>query len=751
MKRFFSKDAKKGNEQIKYVTQNLVTSSSKFSDAVDLMTLLLQDDATKAEASAAGWLDLLVAGLDSVNDLQLISIIWAVDKLSRQDNMKKELIKNGTYGKLSKALIRLTGKLTGEAELESLVTPFRNILCRGNDIREITLKQCPELFDFMASILVGPKSYSIQCAGIILMLAGFSPKSAHINKAYTEAIIPALANASVLLKGMAFDCLMEAAAADNARSILVSLGTKDLLQTYVGTPGYAFISCLILGLLAATDSPGDRSQDAIPTPQIVIDRIVSTLKNFCTEGMYDISTVRPFAAECKLILAALSSLATNESNLKALKTANVVSVLIELSQKRKTDLLQENLETLEQLARAMWVLAFDEECKQQLNSSNVISLFQSIKVDSASTKRALDGLIFTLKDNVDSVVSTDKKGHVMISYCWAQKDRMRELSLKLKSKGIPIWIDVDQMEGSVLEAMANAVESASVVIIGLSSQYKESQACRTEAEYAYKLKKEVIFVMAEDDYVPKGWLGILLGNKLWYNPFTNSGSLEAGVQELVKLISRFKPNISAAPTPPIHSNSLASLNSSSFMGLPDYYNTTTVPKIPENKEPLTPEMMSSKEKIADWDLEKVCRWLRMVKMDELLTGFCSHGFNGKTLVMLAEIEDINAFVKVLDPLKIDKMALALDLRYHLSGLFSKKKENIANWSTQQVSEWLSNNLPELKLHQSESEKWNGEVLLALFASLKQNEKAYHVFCEKVGVIYPFLKTKFFVRISFLLS
>lgn len=64
---------------------------------------------------------------------------------------------------------------------------------------------------------------------------------------------------------------------------------------------------------------------------------------------------------------------------------------------------------------------------------------------------------------------------------------------------------------SVLEKMAEAIEDSEVVIVGISSAYKDSQACRTEANYAYTLKKNIVFVQAEDGYRPKGWLGALLG------------------------------------------------------------------------------------------------------------------------------------------------------------------------------------------------------------------------------------------------
>ena len=42
-----------------------------------------------------------------------------------------------------------------------------------------------------------------------------------------------------------------------------------------------------------------------------------------------------------------------------------------------------------------------------------------------------------------------------------------------------MWMDVDEMSGSTLEAMASAVENASVVLICACEKYKESPNCRT--------------------------------------------------------------------------------------------------------------------------------------------------------------------------------------------------------------------------------------------------------------------------------
>ncbi|MGH0147470.1 UNVERIFIED_CONTAM: hypothetical protein FKN15_010567 [Acipenser sinensis] len=50
---------------------------------------------------------------------------------------------------------------------------------------------------------------------------------------------------------------------------------------------------------------------------------------------------------------------------------------------------------------------------------------------------------------------------------------------KIKSVGIKVWMDVEHMAGSTLQAMAEAVEKAYVVVICISPKYKESPNCRT--------------------------------------------------------------------------------------------------------------------------------------------------------------------------------------------------------------------------------------------------------------------------------
>lgn len=73
------------------------------------------------------------------------------------------------------------------------------------------------------------------------------------------------------------------------------------------------------------------------------------------------------------------------------------------------------------------------------------------------------------------------------------------------------------MHGNINDRMAEAIESCSAVMVCLSSKYKLSANCRMEAEYSNTQKKPIIPLMAEENYRPDGWLGLIISGKLWYD------------------------------------------------------------------------------------------------------------------------------------------------------------------------------------------------------------------------------------------
>eukprot|EP00042_Codosiga_hollandica_P034558 m.242275 g.242275 ORF g.242275 m.242275 type:complete len:747 (-) comp54439_c0_seq1:151-2391(-) len=140
--------------------------------------------------------------------------------------------------------------------------------------------------------------------------------------------------------------------------------------------------------------------------------------------------------------------------------------------------------------------------------------------------------------------------HIMLSYPWKYQPLFLWLKKLLEERGYQVWMDVDQMSSSVLAAMASAVENSSLVIYCLSTAYKESEACRTEGEYAYNLRKPMIPVKTEAKYRPDGWLGALTGNKLYFD-FANPTAHQEKAEQLLKEIERHGiPRGSVGGSPP---------------------------------------------------------------------------------------------------------------------------------------------------------------------------------------------------------
>ena len=128
--------------------------------------------------------------------------------------------------------------------------------------------------------------------------------------------------------------------------------------------------------------------------------------------------------------------------------------------------------------------------------------------------------------------------HVMLSYNWDHQDVVKRINSALKARDYAVWIDVEKMQGSTVEAMAAAVEDAAVVCYGISNAYKESTNCRLEAQYAFQQKKDMVPLMLEEGYSPNGWLGMLLGVRLWYGFFgatlASAEAFEGKVGELCR-------------------------------------------------------------------------------------------------------------------------------------------------------------------------------------------------------------------------
>ena len=139
------------------------------------------------------------------------------------------------------------------------------------------------------------------------------------------------------------------------------------------------------------------------------------------------------------------------------------------------------------------------------------------ELDEVARQKAKEAAVAAkVADGDDSGEAGDEAEHVMLSYNWGHQDTIKRVNLALQARGYAVWIDIEKMQGSTVEAMSAAVEDAAVMCYGVSQAYKESTNCRMEAQYAFQQQKDMIPLMLEDGYRAKGWLGMMLGVRLWY-------------------------------------------------------------------------------------------------------------------------------------------------------------------------------------------------------------------------------------------
>jgi hypothetical protein len=126
----------------------------------------------------------------------------------------------------------------------------------------------------------------------------------------------------------------------------------------------------------------------------------------------------------------------------------------------------------------------------------------------------------------------------MLSYQWDHQPLVKRLAERLKQAGYRVWLDVEQMSGSTLEAMAGAVEGAAAVVMCLSAKYQASRNCRLEGEYAHLVSKPIVPVLLTPwPWRATGWLGLITGSKLYFD-FTEDARFEAKCAELLAELHR---------------------------------------------------------------------------------------------------------------------------------------------------------------------------------------------------------------------
>ena len=318
-------------------------------------------------------------------------------------------------------------------------------------------------------------------------------------------------------------------------------------------------ACALANLVGKEE--GDVRMEADPT---VVEEIVDTLRAALDDARLD-----GFLFESHKVAKSIANLATNDANKTRIADAGALPLLVRALQEPQEPHSSSDAAQF-WAATGLWNLAFDEAIRERVNLEPgvVDALEEARRAGSDDTKRKAKGALWMIKGeqagaevaevseetlarmNGEGTVK-NATGQVMLSYEWRMQSQVLRLRDELMAQGFTVWMDVDRMMGSTLEAMAIAIEQSDAIIMCVTHRYKESQACRTEAEYAYTKKKPMIPVMLEKNYSADGWLGIIMGSKLYYNMHTMD-EMQASLPGLVGEVRKVQQTEGrrAAPTAP---------------------------------------------------------------------------------------------------------------------------------------------------------------------------------------------------------
>ena len=65
--------------------------------------------------------------------------------------------------------------------------------------------------------------------------------------------------------------------------------------------------------------------------------------------------------------------------------------------------------------------------------------------------------------------------------------------------------------------------------------------CRLEANYGFQCGVDMVPLMMQENYKAKGWLGLILGTRLWYPFFGAEGDGAAAFEKRVDAVVRAAP------------------------------------------------------------------------------------------------------------------------------------------------------------------------------------------------------------------
>jgi hypothetical protein len=224
------------------------------------------------------------------------------------------------------------------------------------------------------------------------------------------------------------------------------------------------------------------------------------------------------------------------------------TIYFELNMKKYISLIVHKCIDVEKVyaVKLLWQLCFNKKIAESF--ARELDLCQKLEEYSknnelfALLRQNSSGCLWQAKQITSSKekenIKLDTK-HIMISYHRDSREMCLKIKKELELHGHRVWIDIEQIHGSSLESMAEAIEQSKCVLMCMSEKYKLSSNCRLEAEYSVQLNKPIVPLIMQKSFKPDGWLGLILGSKIFID-FTKY-EFEECFRRLKNEISKLEP------------------------------------------------------------------------------------------------------------------------------------------------------------------------------------------------------------------
>ncbi|CAF3759051.1 unnamed protein product [Rotaria sp. Silwood1] len=135
-------------------------------------------------------------------------------------------------------------------------------------------------------------------------------------------------------------------------------------------------------------------------------------------------------------------------------------------------------------------------------------------------------------------MSSEHGLHVMLSYHWDNKELVSRIYKVLKSKNIPVWMDIHGgISFNLFQSMADGIENAAVVCCFMTPKYQTSRNCEKELLYADKRRVPIIPCRLIRDWEPSTWLGLVIAGLVWIDfRDTTDVNIDLKIDKLIEQI-----------------------------------------------------------------------------------------------------------------------------------------------------------------------------------------------------------------------